>query len=238
MVKTIYRDKDDITIIPRGEGEILIATDVCAGIGEKKSDSLYAPNEMVASATTRVVILELLCQNANIQSLQYGIAGTYEDTVAPMLEGMYQELRKANVEGVMVNGSHESNMLTTMTSLTITGIGYRQSRPTRSGEELYVLGKPLVGQAVIDEADKVAGYDDIKELLALHMDCIPLGSRGVLHELEQLGAPYSILEDWQSEELSHSAGPATAILVIGNLPREVLHKMPIRKLGYLIKENE
>lgn len=216
-----YRDISVLSFSPYMD--VVMASDMSASIGEKAGDQLYAPNSLVGAYAARVVLLELLCIGAEIVTLHYMVGGTYESTVCPVVQGMQQELRLAGLDHVTINGSNEENMSTNSTSVGVTAVGRRKKRPFPSIDRpvaLYLVGTPLVGQAVLERPEEMVTYGEVYDLLAYEgvVDIVPVGSRGMGHEIDLMvtacsGQWYSVPHEEHECLWSVSAGPATAVVV-------------------------
>lgn len=210
----------DITRISLGPSEDwLIASDISSGIGLQEHDVLHVPYSMVGAFATRVAMLEILSAKGTVKAIQYLIGGDYDAVVIPVVQGIQEELQRAGIEAP-INGSHESNMEVTTTSVGITALGLGAPEVRGDGESyaVYVLGHPLVGPEVIAHPEWIVTYEEVRRALAhpSTMRMVPIGSRGIRQELQ-------VLASWQGadleeigmtdEELDHSGGPATSVVV-------------------------
>lgn len=210
----------DITRVSLGPSEDwLIASDISSGIGLQEHDVLQVPYPMVGAFATRVAMLEILSAKGTVKAIQYLIGGAYEAVVLPVVQGIQEELQRAGIE-VPINGSHESNMEVTTTSVGITALGVGEPEARGNGEPyaVYVLGRPLVGPEVVAHPEWIVTYEELRRALAhpSTMRMVPIGSRGIRQELQVLaslqGAPLEEIA-MTDEALDHSGGPATSVVV-------------------------
>lgn len=210
----------DITRLPLNKDEEwLIASDISSGIGLQEHDVLAVPYAMVGAFAARVAMLEILCARGTVKAIQYLIGGDYDTVVTSVVQGIQDELDTLGIT-VPINGSHESNMKVRTTSVGITALGIGKSEMLGTGDPyaVYVLGKPLVGNEVLEQPEWIVTYDEVKRALAhpSTSHVVPIGSRGIRQELTVLhyleGAPIESIE-LIDEELDHSGGPATAVVV-------------------------
>lgn len=216
----------DLTIIPLTDKQHLVVTcDASASIGEKPADFLRTPTPIVSAYCTRVSLFELLAFGATPINIIHLVGNEFEETGRKALDGVYNELAKAQLKDVEINGSTEENMPTKMTSIAVTGIGVIDANaynlsPLQAGDLLYRLGEPLVGQAVLDNEEKIATYEDIRALRACEAvrDIVPVGSKGMAYEAALMGNNSHLLCQFDSKWLMHpslnaSSGPATSLLI-------------------------
>ena len=210
----------DITRVSLGPDEDwMIASDISSGIGLQEHDVLQVPYSMVGAFATRVAMLEILCAKGTVKAIQYLIGGAYDAVVIPVVQGIQEELQRAGIK-VPINGSHESNMAVTTTSVGITALGLGVPEVTGAGEPyaVYVLGRPLVGPEVVEHPERIVTYEELRRAL-VHpstLRMVPVGSRGIRQELQVLASLQgAYLEEiaMTDAELDHSGGPATSVVV-------------------------
>lgn len=210
----------DITRLSLNEDEEwMIASDISSGIGLQEHDVLAVPYAMVGAFAARVAMLEILCARGTVKAIQYLIGGDYDTVVTSVVQGIQEELDTLGIT-VPINGSHESNMKVSTTSVGITALGIGEPEMLGTGEPyaVYVLGKPLVGHEVLEQPEWIVTYDEVKRAIAHPSTSrvVPIGSRGIRQELTVLsyleGASMESIE-LTDEELDHSGGPATAVVV-------------------------
>ncbi|WP_459128793.1 hypothetical protein [Guggenheimella bovis] len=194
---------------------LLFATDSAGSIGEKETDQVQTDPKITGFYLARVPILELLCHGAFPKSFILDSCNEWEPTTKRLNEGVMEAFDGLEIDPSYINGSTEENMKSHMTAAAITVFGEVEDDWTphnvKSGEYVYMIGEPYVGNDVLKNHDIIIST---KEVLSLRKNpvinvMIPLGSRGALHELEELGAPYTLLTE---EPLDISAGPSTALI--------------------------
>lgn len=216
-----YRDLS-ITHIPGGY--IITACDSTGSIGEKEHDFLYCPAEFVGRCAVRVPLMEILSFGAAPICITNAVSGEMEPTGRKIIDGIRQELKFAGVDISVLNGSTEENMPTAMTAAGVSVVGYMSVLPPVKNilpsDVVIIMGKMKVGEEVFDnyETEPVT-YDDIKYLCSDEnvKEIIPLGSKGVMHEVDILseynGLGFSVSSGC-STDLFRSAGPATAVIAV------------------------
>lgn len=188
-------------------GGLWIGMDNSAGIGEKPHDVVQAPNALVASMAARVALLELWCVGAEPESIfMMNFTG---DAAWPAYEqGLHQLFEELGTPMSNLAGSTESNIETLQSGIAIQLIGRVIKKPVREGD-CYLLGSPLVGQAVVERAHEVVSLGELQKARQFGIVSYvhPCGSGGVARELERLGISTS------TEIPVGSAGPSTCVLV-------------------------
>lgn len=192
--------------------DLVVAVDNSVAIGEKPLDVVRAPDALVAAYTMRVLLLEQMCANARIQCITVG-NGSGKDAFTPYIEGIrsvFTEIEEAMPPYV---ASTETNMETQQSALTITAIGTLQAPRTR-GPYRYVIGKPHVGQGILDYPHEVAPLAVIYELwqrgIITHV--WPTGSKGLAHECRRFFHEVPALPI----ALDVTCGPSSVVLVYAN----------------------
>lgn len=220
----------DMTRLPLVSGkELLIASDISSGIGEQELDVLRASYEVVGAFAARVAMLEIMAARGTVKALQYMVGGAYDPVVVRVRQGIASELDKAGLSSVPINGSHESNMQVSCTSVGVTAIGEGDPEEghSHSAYVLYVMGRPLVGHEVLEQPESIVSYEMVRSILQ-HPGTermLPVGSRGIAYEVHVMTSLQGRgLEDMNIAEdlLHHSGGPSTSVLVA---VRSELHHM-------------
>lgn len=240
----------DLTLVSLGPDEVLvIACDSLGGIGTKPHDKVKAPEELVGKYTVRVGLMEVLASGASPLVVVNTLCVEMNPTGNSILKGIQQEIEAAGLSAdIAVTGSTEENMETCQSGLGVTVIGKAaksalrlgQSRP---GDLVICLGRPKVGEEVLDYTEK-ANPALVKTLLKLPYvrEILPVGSLGVLHEAKLLAqCSGSRLETEPSPgiDLHQSAGPATCVLIsvdaayLKNIKK--ISSLPVFIIGRLFK---
>ena len=213
--------RDIITLPLAGGEEWVIATDNSGAIGEKALDEVKADYETLAYFSFRVAAMECLAAGASLESiLLHNFCG--EKAWSRLRAGIEKGLAELGLGDIPFIGSTESNFDLKQSAMGITVMG---KRPLPSPDfmsslpdwELAVVGTPLVGDEVMAQQEKIAPLGVFSQLLALDdVVLLPLGSKGIFHELSRLPAgkfkrPEEVVS---SVDIFKSAGPATAFLIV------------------------
>ncbi|MGF3112378.1 hypothetical protein [Facklamia sp. P9177] len=215
----------DIHIMPLSNDEsLVIACDTSASIGQKEADVLSVSPQITAAFAVRVVLMEVLSVNAQPQLLINMFGNEMNPTGDLMLDGIKKELALAGLFDLAMNGSTEENMPTKMTSLGLTllakaKIADLKIKKVQPGDQVYQIGKPLMGQDLIDQVDQIVSYQELYHLLNLKdviHEIVPIGSQGAIAEAQQV-AKFNQLDfrlGQDSPQFYQSAGPATSLLIV------------------------
>lgn len=221
------------------EPRLLIAADSQGSIGQKPEDALQVPAILCGYFLARVPLMEIVCLGGKPFSFVLTSSNEMHPTAQEMLQGVRQAFHMFGLSDQAINGSSEENMPTRMTAAGITILGEVPDgwkEPTaQPGETLYLLGKPLFGSELLEQTDTLI---QPHQLLALRSDpntglMIPLGSGGIASEILQLEQEGYHLESNTLAELTHSAGPATAILFSSKRQdfTEIYERIPLKIVG-------
>lgn len=223
MKKQKYRD---LTLISFSENKtMVIGCDSCGGVGLKENDVLKVAPYYVGRLTARVGILEVICTGAEVVTVVDAVCNEMESTGTEIIRGIEDELAQAGVDNVILTGSTEENFSTSSTALGLTVIGIvdkKDMRINRVEKNAVVLciGVPKVGGEINLEYDsEIAGYSDIKNLLASEevYELIPVGSKGILYEAQNIAEYYNLdleIKEGTPVDIYKSAGTATCVLAV------------------------
>ncbi len=218
-----YKGRDVEIVQVDSNYSIVTACDSCGGIGLKKNDVVKVSNYIVGRFTARVALMEVLSVDAIPKTISIAISNEPNPTGEEILSGVVEELIAADLESIPMAISTEKNIETSQTALGITVIGICENeniRVTKSkpGDFVYCLGIPKVG-------NEINGFDDnelvqinhIKDLLKLKVvnDIVPIGSKGILMEIELLCRNVDckfIYEQVEYIDMHKSAGPSTCLI--------------------------
>ncbi|WP_342472663.1 hypothetical protein MHH70_04405 [Metasolibacillus sp. FSL H7-0170] len=194
----------------RLDSTTILTIDNSGCIGEKDADYVQVPNEIVAYFATRVALLEQWCAGAEPSHLVLANF-TGETAWADYVRGCQRQFEEIGKDLPPIVGSTESNFSALQSGLSLTMIGKRKFTPTIVNCHYFVIGRPLVGQQVMEHRQDVANLCELYTLL--QADVIkalwPCGSKGIGVEITAFtGQRFDCTVDMKS-----SAGPATAILV-------------------------
>lgn len=163
---------------------------------------------------------ELLSCGTEIIGLSNTIVGEMEPTGTALIAGIREELERAGIGELPINGSTEENFKTCMTGfgIFVMGIAKRlRITPSAPGDLVICIGKPKYGAAlVLDDDPEIADYQDLKTLTenpAVN-EIVPCGSKGILYEAAHLAAIYQRQFEAVPNDLNmvDSAGPATTVI--------------------------
>lgn len=214
----------DITVISFDENKYLgIACDSCGGIGLKEQDVVKVEPEITAYHTGKVVLAELMSLGFKPMIMADGLAVEMNDTGKKLIDGFNEVLSKLKTSKVHLTGSTEENIKTVQTSMGVTCIGVCDKdklkyKKTNKNDICLLIGMPLVGNEVLNNSDKVMDIDDFEMLYLCDSikEILPVGSRGVLAELNDL-CEYNELKFNFNEgvhiDLKKSGGPSCSALI-------------------------
>ncbi|WKY44827.1 alpha-ribazole-5-phosphate synthase [Eubacteriaceae bacterium ES2] len=217
MKTYLYRD---LSVIELPDRLLVTACDSSAGVGEKQEDELHVPTKYVSIFATRVCLFELLACGCQIIGLANTICNEMEPTGKHLIDGIHEELKRAGLPELLINGSTEENFKTVMTGFGITIIGTTQElnlSPSQAGDLIVCIGKPKVGNEVVLENDtEIAAYPDLAFLTSCDLvnEVVPCGSKGILYEAQNLTAIYQLQLSSLTDalDLKKSCGPATTLI--------------------------
>lgn len=214
----------DLTLLDLGDGRTLVvACDSVGSIGDKPGDSHRASPATVAHFAVRVPLLEVLCAGATPELVVDALSVEREPTGSAMIDEVRRVAAGLGLGAERVTGSTEDNVPTTATGVGVTVIGTAASgalRPgrARAGDLVLCLGTPVSAPAdVVEIGDRrmvaletvaaVTALDGVRELL-------PVGSRGVGHELAELAGTAGLVVSALSHDLDldKTGGPSSCVL--------------------------
>lgn len=241
------RKHRDLTLIDINDDQILVVScDSSGGIGNKENDIVQAPPEIVGQLTTQVGLMEMLAFGASPITVVDTLSVEVEDTGRRILKGIKKALEPLDFDlDNVITGSTEENFPVTVTGIGITIIGIinkdNWKRPiTERGLIAAVVGLPKIGYEVLEDEGSIM---DVQKLLELKekdyiKEILPVGSKGILHELEEMAKTNNInfsLEDKQLINLKKSSGPSTCVIIsmeekeYKNLKREF--SIPVNRIA-------
>lgn len=208
--------KYDALEIPINDEVIVIATDNSGSIGMKALDDVEVNYETVSYYTFRVAYME--CVAAGGEPFAVVLHNFNDEAVwKELIKGINKGLKEVGLENLPITGSTETNFTLNQSALGLVILGKKTNSrpPTKSHSlELAIIGKPLVGQSVIDEKSSIAPLSLFKELAGISsVDLIyPISSKGIKYEItRQVSQPIT----YPSElDIHSSSGPATSFLIV------------------------
>jgi hypothetical protein len=232
----------DVLFLPLSETEeLVIAADCSGGIGLKEADIVKVPYETVSYYGARVALMEVMSVGADpiavvLQNFVHDKAWNH------LVEGIHRALKELHLS-IPITGSSESNFLLLQSAASVTVIGKVNKKDKRigitpQGAKFAVLGEPLVGDDVMRRQDRVLPLEMFHKLLKLPgiYELVPIGSKGILHELELLLK----INGFESKKvfcplpMHVSSGPATSILISYQQDTEDMMKEIVEKYFFPI----
>lgn len=219
----------DVLIIPLNDEEsLVIASDNSGAIGLRDMDAVHVPYDIVSYYCLRVAVME--CMSAGAQPFAVTVQNFCgEEAWLPLLKGINRGIEELSLEGIQINGSTESNFNLVQSAIGITVLGKRKNAVSDSHlyyseqTKLAVIGTPLVGDEVVQREAEVAPLSVFKQLCSMESVVImPVGSKGILSELNQLFSNQTI--DWTDKEtcldVNKSSGPSTCFIIAFPIDKE------------------
>lgn len=222
----------DILMIPLNEVEnLVIASDNSGSIGMKDGDSVRVPYKTVAYYSFRVAVMECISAGAEpFATVVQNFCG--EEAWKELLQGIEHGTRELGRVDIRITGSTESNFVLNQSAVGLTVLGKRKAN-MRNDKLIYdaqtriaVIGFPLVGTEVIEKQEQVVPLKVFMEVSSLEeVVTIPVGSRGILHELNTLFENKIFTEENVNTTLPllKSSGPSSCFVAV--FPEEMLQKL-------------
>ncbi|WP_377887738.1 ATP-binding protein [Alkalihalobacillus sp. R86527] len=210
----------DGSIIPFVDHFLVITSDNSGGIGNKEQDVVHVAYETVSYYAFRVAIMECLSLGATpVSVIVNNFCGDREWT--DLVRGVERGMRELGHADMTITGSSETNIPLVQSAVGIVVIGKKRTRmlPTiQVSDELRfaVIGKPLVGEEVITLQKDVAPLPCFQWMYEQEKvaGVIPVGSKGILYEVNQLLSSEIQADRVQVElDVHKSAGPSTCFIV-------------------------
>ena len=221
----VRRVRDLLYLDPGGPG-LVIACDSLGGIGPKPSDSYACPGAVSAHFAARVPLLEVLCAGARPIALVDALCVEADPTGTEMIDAIRMLAAEAGIPSEAVTGSTEENVPTVATGIGVTVIGVRlpglpSPGAARPGDVVLCAGLPLSApdQEVTPGHPDIVAMGDLTRVLAsgLVHDALPVGSRGIGYEGDQLaataGLAFRAAAGPNGPDPTASAGPSTCVLL-------------------------
>jgi hypothetical protein len=206
-----------------GESAYVLACDSNAGIGERPHDALtQSPTETGYSAA-KVPLMEVLALRAMPFVLTNALGGPRDEYGQQILKGIRLAIEEVEAD-VTLTGSDETNVLTQQTAVGVTVIGRAPATALRlggsvPGDVIACVGVPKDGVVVpyTEGEDDIANLRDVQQasrLAGVH-ELLPVGSRGIAYEAQQLaaGANGAVRFGESPIDVAASAGSSTCFLV-------------------------
>ncbi|QOR34734.1 hypothetical protein IMX26_14870 [Clostridium sp. 'deep sea'] len=240
----------DALVTESSSKTLIITADNSVSIGNKEHDYIKVDPKLVGALTARVALLEAVCLNAQPIAVSCTLSFPFDSADAQnIMTGIKSEMLNYSLTEQQLTGSCESNFPATVTAIGITVISELLNEPlinkTKLNDKIFVIGKPLVGPEVVQHKSLLPTVNTIKKLQSLKNihEIIPCGSGGVNSELKQA----TLNNDCHIElvntelDLNKSAGPATCLIVVGDIELQHLQSAinnKITLIGYVRSKNE
>lgn len=248
-----YKGRDvDVSFINEKQC-VVVACDSCGAIGLKEMDIVKVDPLIAGRLTAKVALMEIISVGATPQMMSVTICNEPSPTGDRIIMGVRQLLEYIHSnyydfnDQIPIAISTEKNIITSQTSLGVTVIGVcgksnLRISQSRSGDFVYCIGRPKVGNEITGEYDiEIASIEHIYELQKKHdvHDIVPVGSQGIMKEVGMLAANCKLIFNLESmnQELDiyKTAGPSTCMIF--TTQQEVLENKllstPIYRIGRL-----
>jgi len=215
----------DLTVMELdAERLLVIACDSVGSIGPKPADRYPASARTVAHFAARVPLVEVLAAGARPEVIVDTLSVEMHPTGAEMIAEFQAVAAELGLGPERVTGSTEDNVTSDATGVGVTVIASATRddlRPGRAlpGDRVYCVGRPTSApQDRVEIGDprmvSLGLLARIVELAGVG-DALPVGSRGVGHELGVLAESngLTLLEVRHELDLARSGGPASCVLV-------------------------
>jgi hypothetical protein len=214
----------DLSVVSLGEVYMVVACDSCGGIGLKEYDVVQLTPDKIAYITMNVICCELASLRIKPSVIINNVCAEMDDTGKKVIEGINEYMKDYFLDmDFILTGSTEENFKTVQTGIGLSVIGYKNRDefflPSSNARDLVaVIGKPKVGQEVIDDRGEILNSKELWNLLELNCinEVIPAGSKGLGFEIGQLNIDDEsevLIYDNLKIDLNKSAGPATCAVV-------------------------
>jgi hypothetical protein len=211
----------DIISIPLTSTEsLIISSDNSGGIGMKAGDHVQVSYETVAYYSFRVAAMECIAAGGVLVSVVlHNFCGDH--TWNDLIKGIQKGLAELNLEDIPITGSTESNFPLQQSAIGLVVLGQRSltkepENALSANLKFAVIGSPLVGNEVIDQADQVVPLSIFQEVSKLKKLMVwPVGSKGILYEINQMFPNKEFTKEMIGTELDviKSSGPATCCII-------------------------
>ncbi len=211
----------DGTMIPLDDEYLVITSDNSGGIGEKEHDIVNVPYDVLSYFAFRVAVMENIALGATpLSVVLHNFCGgaKWEELVS----GIERGKRELGMNELTITGSSETNMALLQSALGVVVIGRKRRNelpevPLSDGIRFAVIGKPLVGDEVVNEPNAIAPLDLFQWVSEQEgvRAVLPVGSKGILYELNELLSDDEVTDEQVMVDLDvhKSSGPSTCFIV-------------------------
>ncbi|MEW6974516.1 AIR synthase related protein [Trueperella pyogenes] len=210
-------------LVFESDRKLVLACDSVGGIGARPGDTIAAGEKDTAYFAARVPLLEVLCAGAQPLMLVDTLCQDI-DSAATVIEEFRAIAAEAGINAEGVTGSTEDNVETSVTGIGVVVIGEIMeellSGGANSGDLIVCVGWPRSAPAdrLYKEHPDVVPISAIRTLLrsGLLTDALPVGSKGLEWEVEQLSQSAGLSAIWidnQPIPVRKSGGPSSCVLL-------------------------
>jgi hypothetical protein len=219
---TVRRFRDVLYWVD-GASAYVLSCDSNAGIGELPHDALRQSPVETGYSAAKVALMEVLAVGATPFVLTNALGGPRDDYGQQILDGIRMAIAEVDAD-VTLTGSDETNVATQQTAVGITVVGHTTVAALRlggagQGDVIACVGVPKDGLIVpyTEGEDDIANLHDVQHAARLDAarELLPVGSRGVAYEAQQLAAGADCIVRFLESpiDLVISAGSSTCFLV-------------------------
>ncbi|MEH7155056.1 ATP-binding protein [Neobacillus drentensis] len=237
--------RDIVTIPFNSEESLIIACDNSGGIGMKEQDHVHVPYEMVAYYAFRVAVMECIAAGGEpISVVLHNFCGN--EPWNKLVSGIEKGLSELMLSDVRITGSTESNFQLLQSAIGVVVLGKKSYAKITDFAlanhlNLAVIGLPLVGNEVIELKDQIAPLSIFQKVSLIKGAMLwPVGSRGILYELNQMFPNEKITQERvvTTVDIMKSAGPSTCFMVyfqpdqeeiLRKITGDLFHNVEIKK---------
>ncbi|MCW4015142.1 MAG: AIR synthase related protein [Candidatus Bathyarchaeota archaeon] len=223
--KAIKTARDVSVFEVNSDSVIVVGCDSAGGIGPKPLDTIKVSGYTLGRFTARVALMEVFAVGATPFCLTNTLGVEPDPTGFEIVEGIKHEVKLAGLEASLtLIGSMEKTVAVEQTGIGVTVAGLTSKKGLKMGlskpdDLLVTIGIPSVKDGVLpaEERGEIADLEDVLKLINCDFvhDVIPVGSQGILHEVNVLAKDCGLCANLQlsNVEAKMSAGPATAVVV-------------------------
>lgn len=244
----------DLTLLGIDDERVLIvACDSVGSIGPKPDDSYPASATIVAHFAVRVPLLELIAAGGTPEVIVDALSVELDPTGAEMIEEIRRIAASVFLGPERVTGSTEDNVASLATGIGITIIGSAIRSELRPGTShpddiVLCLGQPTSAphDEVVMNDPRMLSLTSLTAVLGIDgvHDALPVGSKGVGHELAELArtSGLTVAHAEHGLDATKSGGPASCVLVsvaesaIDRVHAALPDELPYTCLGRLRRE--
>lgn len=203
--------------------KLVLACDSVGGIGARPGDTCAADEKDTAYFAARVPLLEVLCAGAQPLILVDTLCQD-KDSAATVIEEFRAIAAEAGIPAEGVTGSTEDNVETSVTGIGVVVVGEIREKllsgGANPGDLVVCVGWPRSAPAdrLYRKHPDVVPIPAVRTLLrsGLLTDALPVGSKGLEWEVEQLSHSAGLSAVWIEDQpipVKTSGGPSSCVLL-------------------------